>query len=31
MRDGEVIPVREEADLFRLAGVPWTEPENRNL
>lgn len=30
VRDGKAIPVREEADLFQLAGVPWTEPENRN-
>lgn len=28
-RDGVAVPVREERDLFRLAGVPWMEPEAR--
>jgi DNA polymerase/3'-5' exonuclease PolX len=26
---GEVVPVPEEADYFRLAGVPWIAPEQR--
>lgn len=26
---GNINPVREERDLFLLAGIPWTEPENR--
>jgi DNA polymerase/3'-5' exonuclease PolX len=30
-RDGVAVPVREERDLFRLAGVPWVEPEARSL
>jgi DNA polymerase/3'-5' exonuclease PolX len=30
-RAGAAVPVREERDLFRLAGVPWVEPEARNL
>jgi len=30
-KDGNVIPVREEMDLFRLIGIPWLEPEKRNL
>ena len=30
-RDGVAVPVREERDLFRMAGVPWVEPEARNL
>ena len=30
-RAGEVVPVREEIDLFRLAGVPWVKPEARSL
>jgi DNA polymerase/3'-5' exonuclease PolX len=30
-RNGEALPVREELDLFRLAGVQWVEPEARNL
>lgn len=29
-RFGVAVPVREEVDLFRLAGVQWTEPEERN-
>jgi hypothetical protein len=29
--DGVAVPVREERDLFRLAGVPWVEPEARSL
>jgi DNA polymerase (family 10) len=28
-RDGVAVPVREERDLFRLAGVAWMEPEKR--
>lgn len=31
MSDGVAVPVREERDLFRMAGVPWVEPEARNL
>ncbi len=30
-RDGVAVAVPEERDLFRLSGVPWVEPENRNL
>jgi DNA polymerase/3'-5' exonuclease PolX len=30
-RDGVSVSVREEGELFRLAGVPWIEPEARNL
>ena len=30
-RDGEKYEVREEADLFRLIGVSYVEPEKRNL
>jgi DNA polymerase/3'-5' exonuclease PolX len=30
-RDGVAVPVREERDLFRLAGVPWVDPEARSL
>jgi len=30
-RDGEKYEVREEIDLFKLIGVPYVEPENRNL
>jgi DNA polymerase/3'-5' exonuclease PolX len=30
-RDGAAVPVREERDLFRLAGVPWVDPEARSL
>ncbi|MGB2580504.1 MAG: hypothetical protein WBC83_02315 [Minisyncoccia bacterium] len=30
-RDGEKIDVREEIDLFRIAGVLYKEPEERNL
>ncbi|HUV97293.1 MAG TPA: hypothetical protein VMV98_07465 [Acidobacteriaceae bacterium] len=30
-RDGVAVPVREERDLFRLAGVPWVEPAARSL
>jgi DNA polymerase (family 10) len=29
--NGERVPVREERDLFELIGVPWLEPEERNL
>jgi DNA polymerase/3'-5' exonuclease PolX len=28
---GEVVPVREEKDYFRLAGMPWIEPERRTV
>lgn len=28
---GKQIPTPEEADLFRLAGVKWIEPELRNV
>jgi DNA polymerase/3'-5' exonuclease PolX len=27
----EVVPVREEADYFRLAEVPWIAPEGRSV
>jgi len=30
-RDGSVVPVREERDLFRLIGVPWVNPEAREV
>jgi DNA polymerase/3'-5' exonuclease PolX len=30
-RDGERYEVREEKDLFKLIGVPYVEPEDRNL
>jgi DNA polymerase/3'-5' exonuclease PolX len=30
-RHGEVVPCPEERDLFRLAGVKWIEPEERNI
>jgi DNA polymerase/3'-5' exonuclease PolX len=30
-RDGEKHEVREEKDLFKLVGVPYVEPESRNL
>jgi len=30
-RDGVAVAVPEERDLFRLAGVPWVEPEARSL
>jgi DNA polymerase/3'-5' exonuclease PolX len=30
-RDGVTVAAPEERDLFRLAGVPWVEPEARNL
>lgn len=30
-RDGERYEVREEKDLFRLIGIPYVEPEYRNL
>ena len=29
-RDGERIAVREEEDLFKLLGIPFVEPEQRN-
>jgi DNA polymerase/3'-5' exonuclease PolX len=28
---GEVVPVPEEADYFRLAGLPWIAPERRTV
>ena len=28
-REGFTVPCREEADLFRLCGVKWVEPEDR--
>ncbi|MFH1365915.1 MAG: hypothetical protein ABIG99_00780 [Patescibacteria group bacterium] len=30
-KDGQKYEVREERDLFRLSGVPYVEPEDRNL
>lgn len=30
-REEAAVPTFEEQDLFRLAGVPWTEPEARNV
>lgn len=30
-KDGEKYEIREEEDLFKLIGVPYVEPENRNL
>jgi DNA polymerase/3'-5' exonuclease PolX len=29
-REGERYEVREEKDLFKLIGIPFTDPENRN-
>ena len=29
-RDGAIVPVREECELFELARVPWREPQERN-
>jgi DNA polymerase/3'-5' exonuclease PolX len=31
LRDEEKYEVPEEKDLFRLIGIPYIEPENRNL
>jgi DNA polymerase/3'-5' exonuclease PolX len=31
LQDGTAVPVREERDLFDMIGVPWMEPEKRNL
>ena len=31
MRNGVVVAVPEECDLFRLAGVPWVDPEARRI
>lgn len=31
MRDGMKYEVKEEKDLFELIGIPYVEPENRNL
>ena len=30
-REGHAIVVPEEEDLFRIAGVPWTDPINRSM
>jgi DNA polymerase/3'-5' exonuclease PolX len=30
-RDGSIIPVREEHDLFDLLGIPWVTPEAREV
>lgn len=30
-KDDEAVELREEIDLFRLIGVPWVEPEKREL
>lgn len=30
-RDGKKYEIREEADLFKLIGIPYVEPEDRNL
>ncbi|NCC52442.1 MAG: hypothetical protein EOM20_14655 [Spartobacteria bacterium] len=30
-RDGVAVPVRDEQDLFRMAGVTWVEPEKREI
>jgi DNA polymerase (family 10) len=30
-RDGTIIPVREEHDLFALLGIPWVNPEAREV
>jgi DNA polymerase/3'-5' exonuclease PolX len=30
-RDGSIIPVREEQDLFDLLGMPWVNPEAREV
>lgn len=31
IRDGERCEIREEKDLFKLIGLPYSEPEDRNL
>lgn len=31
VRFGEKVPTCEEADLFRIAGVPWCDPHNREV
>ena len=31
MKNDAIISVPEESDMFRLAGVPWVEPTERNL
>jgi DNA polymerase/3'-5' exonuclease PolX len=31
LRDGQVIPIREEAELFALLGLPWVEPPKREV
>jgi DNA polymerase/3'-5' exonuclease PolX len=30
-RDGTIVPVREEHDLFALLGIPWVNPEAREV
>jgi DNA polymerase/3'-5' exonuclease PolX len=30
-KQGQIIPVREEHDLFTLIGLPWVEPESREV
>jgi DNA polymerase/3'-5' exonuclease PolX len=30
-KHGQIIPVREEHDLFALIGLPWVEPESREV
>jgi DNA polymerase/3'-5' exonuclease PolX len=30
-RDGTIVPVREEHDLFTLLGIPWVDPEAREV
>ena len=30
-KDGEIVEVKEEKDFFKLIGMPFVEPENRNL
>lgn len=30
-KDGALIPVREECDLFTLLGIPWVDPQAREV
>ncbi|MFA6586218.1 MAG: hypothetical protein WCS86_03615 [Candidatus Paceibacterota bacterium] len=30
-KDGEIVEIKEEKDLFKLIGIPFVEPEYRNL